>query len=80
MTSHTWLFVSWIIIGALFLFTHLVLVYRVLRSGRLPSRLRWAVLPLPFLAPGFAWWDGSRGMPLIWLLLVLAYTVLRSME
>ncbi len=79
MSSGAWLLVSWTLTFAAWLFAHVVTLVRVLGSKDVPERWKWGSL-LPPVAPFVAWQYGIRIPPVLWMVLAVAYVVLRSLE
>jgi hypothetical protein len=76
VSARAWLLVSWILVGAAVLVVHVVLLYQVVRAReyRWTTRI-WAIVPP--LAPVVAWLEGRRAVPILWVVLVVLYVILR---
>lgn len=74
-----WLITAWTVSGALLLFTHLLLAWRVF-SGPLDAVWRYLGVLIPFFTPIAAWRAGNRFAPVAWLLLLFLYISLRLVE
>ena len=74
-----WLLLAWSVSGALLLFTHLLMAWRVL-SGPLAVQWRYLGFLVPFLTPIVAWRGGNRLGPLTWLLFLVIYISARMVE
>lgn len=79
MTAHAWLLLSWVLTGAAVLVVHAVVLVQAVGARELAWRWRIAAL-VPPIAPVIAWVGGRRVAPVLWLLLVVAYAVLRLFE
>ena len=79
MTANAWLLVSWTVLGAAWLVTHVLVVFQALRADALAWR--WRLLALvPPAAPGVAWAGGRRAAPVLWGALLVLYVLLRVAE
>lgn len=76
MTSTAWLLLSWILVGAAFLFVHLVAVVQALRARSVRLGVRLLAL-IPPVAPVLAWIAGRRVVPVLWCAILVTYVVLR---
>lgn len=76
MTSTAWLLLSWILVGAAFLFVHLVAVFQALRARGLRLWVRLLAF-VPPAAPVLAWVAGARVVPVLWCAILVTYVVLR---
>lgn len=74
-----WLLAAWAVSGALLLFTHLLLAWRVF-SGPLDAVWRYLGVLVPFFTPIAAWRTGHRFAAVAWILLLLLYISLRLVQ
>lgn len=79
VTGRTWLLLSWILVGWVFLILHAVVFWQAARAKNVEARWRWLAL-IPPVAPVVAWKGGRRVAPILWSILLLAYLVLRAFE
>ena len=78
MRAEALLLVAWVLVGAGWLVSHVIVLGQALRSTRIGA-WRWlALLQAP--APMVAWAGGARLWPVCWVALAGAYLVLRAME
>jgi hypothetical protein len=66
-----------IVLFALLVVLHLFFWLRSLRDSRVPTLLRWFTF-MPPLACVASFWSGSRVLPVLWCIVLIAYLVLRS--
>lgn len=71
-----WTLVRWVIAGALAVWVHLAILWRVVRAPISPV-WRLASIALPPIAPLTAWRLGHRLHVISWVLLVVVYIALR---
>lgn len=76
MTPKTWLLLSWVVVGMFVLIAHAGVLARALMSN---ERYRWVAL-FPPAAPILAWRAGARGWPIVWLVLLILYVILRLLQ
>lgn len=79
VSSGAWLLVSWTLTFAAWLLVHLVALVRVLETKEVPERSKWWSL-VPPVTPFVAWQHGIRAPAVLWMVLALAYVVLRWVE
>lgn len=61
------------------LVAHVVVFWQVVRARTLAPKWRWGAL-FPPATPWLAWLDGRRVAPIVWIVLVVLYAVLRLLE
>jgi hypothetical protein len=67
-----------VVIGAGLLVVQVLLMWRVVRAGRLSARVRWLGL-LPPATPIVGWAAGARGLAVAWGLHCVVYGVLLAL-
>lgn len=78
MRAEALLLAAWVLVGAGWLVSHVIVLAQALRSTRIGA-WRWvALLQVP--APFVAWAGGGRLWPVAWVALGGTYLVLRAME
>lgn len=78
MSPRAWLLLAWVLVGAAVLFVHAVVLWQARRAASWGWRL--GAIVVPPIAPVLAWREGRRVAPVAWVILVVAYVVLRLLE